>query len=684
MGASNFDRVVSEVREHTLPARRWHLFRLSIGPIPPGPPSDGKPTGSLPNYALVEKDPLATFLSLELIPASCRLGFALSGGSGRPDVARYSPSNLNIRGRQGFSGGRTVNGDIFMNDRGNRGFVISLLLASCLMARSAWGQPPADPLTAALDRDNDGAVSASEMEQAVESLRSLDKNQDGKLTSEEFMPDFPGFGPPGFGGRGPRMEKRLLISEFDKDGDGRLNREERTAARTSLEEDRSNGPFGRGRRGPGGRGRGAERPPATPGPHVTPAEVQVFPNASLYDSTVLRTLFLDFEHDDWNDEMAAFKDSDVEVPATLTVDGRVYPNVGVHFRGMSSFMMVSEEYKRSLDLSLDFVDDNQRLYGYRTLNLLNCAGDSSMMSAALYSYIASQFIPVSRANFVKVVINGESWGIYANLQQFNKDFVREHYSTGKGSRWKVRGNPGADGGLRYLGDDLDEYKQRFQLKSTEDEKAWRRLIELCRTLEQTPTDELEAALRPMIDVDELLWFLAIDVALVNSDGYWTCASDYNLYLDGNEKFHVIPGDVNEAFHGARRRGPGGPGGFRGFGPPGGFGPPDDGPRDDGTPGGGPPEDTVERRGPRRGFGGGPPNEGGIDLDPLVNTDNPRMPLRTKVLSRSSISRTVLAECTHDRGGHELGTHGAGCSAAPGTDRTRSQSGHSQAVDLRGL
>ena len=34
-----------------------------------------------------------------------------------------------------------------------------------------------------------------------------------------------------------------------------------------------------------------------------------------------------------------FHGTDVDVPAKLTVDGKTYPDVGVHFRGMSSYGM---------------------------------------------------------------------------------------------------------------------------------------------------------------------------------------------------------------------------------------------------------------------------------------------------------------------------------------------------------
>ena len=159
---------------------------------------------------------------------------------------------------------------------------------------------------------------------------------------------------------------------------------------------------------------------------MAPADVKSYPASTpLYDLGTLRTIFLQFENADWEQELAAFNNTDVEVPATLTVDGKTYKDVGVHFRGASSFMMVPEGSKRSLNLSFDFVDEKQALGGYHTLNLLNANGDPTFLRAVLYSEIARQYIPTPKANYVRVVINGESWGVYVNAQQFNKDFTRD-------------------------------------------------------------------------------------------------------------------------------------------------------------------------------------------------------------------------------------------------------------------
>src|SRR5262245_22340105 len=63
--------------------------------------------------------------------------------------------------------------------------------------------------------------------------------------------DFKG-GPGGFGPMGGGVRK--IVAQFDKDGDGRLNKDERKAARESLKKGGGGMRFGPGGKGPGGKG----------------------------------------------------------------------------------------------------------------------------------------------------------------------------------------------------------------------------------------------------------------------------------------------------------------------------------------------------------------------------------------------------------------------------------------------
>ena len=282
---------------------------------------------------------------------------------------------------------------------------------------------------------------------------------------------FDGGPPPGFDG--PREVK--LVKQFDSNGDKRLDADERKAARASLTRavvavdvvglHRSAVPEAR------------SATPPSPGPRLTPSDVRNYSSStSVYDPGALRTIFLQFDDAGWEQELADFHDTDVEVPATMTVDGQAYRDVGVHFRGMSSFMMVPEGHKRSLNISLDFVHEEQQLGGYRTLNLLNANSDPTFVRGVLYTDIARQYLPAPRMNHVRVVINGESWGVYLNAQQFNRDFTKENFGSTEGARWKVPGSPGGRGGLEYLGESVEPYKRLYEIKSKDTPKAWTDLI----------------------------------------------------------------------------------------------------------------------------------------------------------------------------------------------------------------
>ena len=442
----------------------------------------------------------------------------------------------------------------------------------------------------------------------------------------------PGGPPPGMMGRN---QNRQVVDQFDTDGDGVLNTAERQNAAEFIEANPQGkggrggrfagpggpgnrggrrpgfgGPNGPGGRGPGGRGTGfrgkggrgprgggAERAPFSQGVSLNSGDVKHYPDASLYDPSVLRTFFITFENHAWESELVIFNNTDVDVPATVLVDGITYSDVGIHFRGNSSFG-VGDGYKRSLNLSFDFIHEDQEIDGYNTLNFLNANGDPTLLRSVLSLQIAREYIPAPKANLVQVVINGENWGVYANQQQFNKDFLEENFETRKGTRWKIPQGGGSVGGFQYQDEDVASYQGSFQIKSKDDPEAWKAIIGLAQTLQTTPKDQLVETLESKIDLDSYLKFMALDNALVSGDGFWTRGADYCLYLHPNGKFHFIPYDMNEMFS------------FRGGG-----------------------------RGP--GSSGRYTGPTGVRLDPLAGLTDPNKPVIERILSEPSLQKKYL-------------------------------------------
>ena len=306
----------------------------------------------------------------------------------------------------------------------------------------------------AADANKDGRLSPEEAAKAAERfVRDADTKKKGSLDEDGFgRRHQPRMGPPpGFGPGGPAADgSGAQAGQTVRQGRRRPSQSSKNAWRLAIPSRKIAQGAGAARAGfgpPPGFG-GEDEPRRRQARTWRQPSVAAITGTPLYDPTVLRTLFLEFDDKDWEAELADFHHTDVEVPATLIVDGKKYPNVGVHFRGMSSFMMVREGHKRSLNVSLDFVDPKQRLYGYKTLNLLNSHEDPSFLHTVLYLQIARNYIPAPKANFVKVVINGESWGLYVNAQQFDKVFLAESYPSSKGTRWKVKGSPGGAGRAR--------------------------------------------------------------------------------------------------------------------------------------------------------------------------------------------------------------------------------------------
>lgn len=137
---------------------------------------------------------------------------------------------------------------------------------------------PPHPVMDVLDADKDREISAEELANATAALKTLDKNNDGKLSDDEIRPPRPEGGPPGGPGRpdGPPHGERPRGEDGPPDGprpprDGE-GRPERDGEGRPPREGEGRGPRGgEGRppegRGPDGRGEGPPgRPMGPPNP----------------------------------------------------------------------------------------------------------------------------------------------------------------------------------------------------------------------------------------------------------------------------------------------------------------------------------------------------------------------------------------------------------------------------------
>lgn len=271
------------------------------------------------------------------------------------------------------------------------------------------------------------------------------------------------------------------------------------------------------------------------------------PSTGLYAKQTIRTLDLQFAQPNYWTLMTQNYSSHTDIPATLTVDGAVFDSVGVRFKGQTSYSMLpANSQKKSFNITVDHAIEDQNLMGYETLNLNNAFQDASFLREVVYLDLIRDHVPAAKANFVHLNINGDSWGIYPNVQQLNSQFLKEWYFSNNGSLWRAdrpdgaAPGPGGPGGgwgdgtaaLNYLGADTTTYKTHYTLKRTEQDFPWSDLVRTCQKLNQLPSDQLADSLDKYMDVDRTLWFLASEIAFSDDDGYvYKGKMDYYLYWD---------------------------------------------------------------------------------------------------------------------------------------------------------
>ncbi len=283
--------------------------------------------------------------------------------------------------------------------------------------------------------------------------------------------------------------------------------------------------------------------------------------AGLYSLNTIKHIELTFSVINWEEQLRALADGDSELDATITYEGYAYPaKVGVRIKGT----LTNSSAKPSYYIAIDAYDDNQLLNGYYTLALNSIEDDTSCLREAIYRQCIRRYIPAPQVNFVNLRINDVDQGLYINTEHLNASFINEWFVSTNGSRWRAEPSKNADSakvgaygtgycGLNYLGETADDYALYYDLKNNPSQvEPLDDVIAVCRILEKTEPDSLEAVIRKELDLDRTLWFLACENIFTDEDGYVNKGgTDYYLFwnketglltpleYDGKDTFHEL-------------------------------------------------------------------------------------------------------------------------------------------------
>ncbi len=279
--------------------------------------------------------------------------------------------------------------------------------------------------------------------------------------------------------------------------------------------------------------------------------------SGFYDEAAFHNIELIFDEPNYWTLLTNNYLTSTDLGARMVLNGDTLASeVGVRFKGQTSYSQSQNSEKKSFNITLDWADPDQNIEGYETLNLNNCFQDPSFMRELLYLHQSRKHTQSLKGNYVQLYINGEYWGPYPNVQALDSKFTKEWFLSSDGTRWralKTIGGVGPGGGgtggpfgtgycsLNWLGtSDSSEYKKYYTLKKTNKTNPWEDLINTCDKLNNTPLTSLEDTIKNYMDLDRTLWFLATENAFADDDGYiFKGGMDYYLYWEP-ETNRIVP------------------------------------------------------------------------------------------------------------------------------------------------
>lgn len=237
----------------------------------------------------------------------------------------------------------------------------------------------------------------------------------------------------------------------------------------------------------------------------------------------------------------------VEHPATFIFNnGTVLDtveNVGFRLRGNTSRQADKKSFKVSFNSF-----ESQKYRGLQKMNLNGEHNDPSTVRARLaWDMLRWIGVPGSRANHVELHVNGEYFGIYANIEHIDDNFIDTYFGNDEGNLFKNV----YPCDMVYKGADPDLYKEVFwgrrayQLRTNMERDDYTDFAELVDILNNTPIDDLECELERVLNVESFLKCIAFDVLTGNWDGPHYNKNNFYLYQNAaTGKFEYIPYDLD--------------------------------------------------------------------------------------------------------------------------------------------
>ncbi len=282
----------------------------------------------------------------------------------------------------------------------------------------------------------------------------------------------------------------------------------------------------------------------------------------LYDPSVVSEFTISFTAQNWaalqadkeKNKMLPMDQRDFAyVPCTVSFKGETYENVGIRYKGNSSFNIPGD--KLSFKLDFDEYIPTQHIHGIQKMNFNNGFKDPSMLRECLsLEMYRNAGVWAPRCTYARInydIGDGagpQYWGIFTNVEQVDKRFLKDRFTEANsdGNLYKPDGP----------GDALNTFNQAtFEKKTNETAADWsdiQSFITLLNSLNDPKS--VEDMLGPVINLDSILRYMALNTILTSWDSYAGTGHNYYFYNNpknkattGKDYWEYIAWDSNEAF-----------------------------------------------------------------------------------------------------------------------------------------
>jgi hypothetical protein len=247
----------------------------------------------------------------------------------------------------------------------------------------------------------------------------------------------------------------------------------------------------------------------------------------IYDQALLPTFEIELDDDQLDaleEEWEIADDDDLaEHPVEwFKYEDTIITDATVRLRGNASHW--PEQGKMQLEVSFNTIDREGRFLGLKHLLLDAATYNRSFLRDRLALAILRDVgLAAPCANNARLVLNGEYYGLFTNIEKIDSEFLRRNFEHPDGNLYK---RSGADLGWERKNneEDLDQ-----------------RDIEALNAAETLP------ALRAVMNIDQALLEWAAEAVVPDRDGAWAGGLNLYVYNDPQTGFVVLPWDLDDSF-----------------------------------------------------------------------------------------------------------------------------------------